>query len=79
MSAPAHALVTGGSSGIGKAIAVRLGRAGHRVTICGRSSDRLQETAEDLAKQDIYVTTVVADVSDLAQVRTLVAEAVATN
>lgn len=79
MSAPGHALVTGGSSGIGKAIAVRLGRAGHRVTICGRSSDRLQETAEDLARQDIYVTTVVADVSDLAQVRTLVAEAVATN
>ncbi len=41
MSAPSHAVVTGGGSGIGLAIARALGDAGHPVTIIGRSPDRL--------------------------------------
>nr|WP_269810477.1 SDR family NAD(P)-dependent oxidoreductase [Kineosporia rhizophila] len=72
-------MVTGGSSGIGKAVAARLGLAGHRVTICGRNPERLQEAAEELAKQDVAVTTVVADVSLPDQVAGLVAEAVRSN
>jgi NAD(P)-dependent dehydrogenase (short-subunit alcohol dehydrogenase family) len=39
------ALVTGGGSGIGAAIALALAKAGCRVAICGRREDRLQETA----------------------------------
>lgn len=75
MSRPAHALVTGGSSGIGKAVAARLGRAGHQVTICGRTKERLEEAAGQLAEQDVEVSTQVADVSDPAQVRELVLRA----
>lgn len=73
---PGHALITGGSSGIGKAVALRLGRTGYRVTICGRTPERLQEAAEELAQEDVVVTTIVADVSDPEQVRDLVKTAV---
>ena len=38
------ALVTGASSGIGRAVAVALAQAGYRVAICGRREDALQET-----------------------------------
>jgi NADP-dependent 3-hydroxy acid dehydrogenase YdfG len=41
----ATALVTGSSSGIGRSIAVRLGAAGAKVYVCGRSQDGLAETA----------------------------------
>jgi ketoreductase len=75
VSRPSHALVTGGSSGIGKAVAARLGRAGYAVTICGRDRDRLQQAADELLKEDVTVTTVVADVSDPAQVGDLVRRA----
>jgi NAD(P)-dependent dehydrogenase (short-subunit alcohol dehydrogenase family) len=40
-----HALVTGGGSGIGAAIAVTLAQAGANVTICGRRMDTLNTTA----------------------------------
>ena len=40
-----HALVTGGGSGIGAAIALTLAQAGASVTICGRRIEMLQNTA----------------------------------
>jgi NAD(P)-dependent dehydrogenase (short-subunit alcohol dehydrogenase family) len=41
-----HALVTGGGTGIGAAIAVKLAEAGARVTICGRRREPLEATAK---------------------------------
>ncbi len=40
------ALVTGGGSGIGRASAVALARAGYRVVVCGRREDALQGTVQ---------------------------------
>lgn len=42
-----RALVTGGSRGIGRAIACALTRAGYAVTIFGRSEDALKQAVED--------------------------------
>jgi NAD(P)-dependent dehydrogenase (short-subunit alcohol dehydrogenase family) len=43
MSGPVHAVVTGGGSGIGLAIASALAQAGHPTTIIGRNAERLAQ------------------------------------
>ncbi len=45
------ALVTGGSSGIGRAAAIALARDGWAVVVAGRRGEQLQETIE-LAKEE---------------------------
>lgn len=44
----AHALITGGGTGIGAAIAARLGDAGARITLVGRRPEPLEEVADRL-------------------------------
>src|SRR3546814_15688422 len=46
-----HALVTGGSRGIGFAVAQRLAGLGARVTLMGRDADALDEAAGRLGAQ----------------------------
>jgi len=58
-----HAIVTGGGSGIGKAIATSLAGGGHRVTIMGRDSHRLEEVAGPLALHPVR-----CDVTDDASI-----------
>ncbi|RQO54448.1 3-hydroxyacyl-CoA dehydrogenase [Paucibacter sp. KBW04] len=62
-----HAAVTGGGSGIGAAIALGLLQAGARVTLMGRSAERLQAQAELLGEQGAVAIQTV-DVSDEASV-----------
>jgi NAD(P)-dependent dehydrogenase (short-subunit alcohol dehydrogenase family) len=67
MSAPSgiagrHALVTGGGSGVGRAIALALAQAGIDVTICGRRQAALDEVAKENGR--IFATA--ADVTDEA-------------
>jgi len=66
-----HALVTGGGSGIGAAIARALAQAGAHVTICGRRKEPLEETAAGSA--GIFAMT--ADVTDEAAMTRLYREA----
>ena len=62
--AGAHAVVTGGSSGIGLATACRLARGGARVSLLARDPERLDEAAKLVGGNDVAVAQV--DVSDAA-------------
>jgi NAD(P)-dependent dehydrogenase (short-subunit alcohol dehydrogenase family) len=58
------ALVTGGSSGIGLAIARALGEDGHGVTLSARRPDKLEAAAKELSDAGIDVLAVPANVTD---------------
>jgi NAD(P)-dependent dehydrogenase (short-subunit alcohol dehydrogenase family) len=60
-----HAVVTGGSRGIGAAVAAELVRRGARVTIMGRSAETLEEQAREMrGEKGATVSTEECDVSD---------------
>jgi NAD(P)-dependent dehydrogenase (short-subunit alcohol dehydrogenase family) len=58
------ALVTGGSSGIGLAIARALGEDGYRVTLSARRPDKLERAAETLRTDGIEVEPVPANMAE---------------
>lgn len=72
------ALVTGGSSGIGRAAALAFSREGAKVVLAGRGTEAGEETAREIEKSGGKVLFVRADISDSSQVETLVAKAVQT-
>ncbi|QNK59119.1 SDR family NAD(P)-dependent oxidoreductase [Paenibacillus sp. PAMC21692] len=72
-----HALVTGGSSGIGQAIAYRFAREGARVTVSGNERKALDETVQSIFDFGGKATAVLADVRSKADVERMAAEAVA--
>ena len=76
-SGKAVAIVTGASSGIGRAIAEALGRAGDTVVISGRDGGRLAAAAGELSRATgAEVVPIVADAGDTAAMRKLVGAAV---
>ncbi len=74
----AVALVTGGSRGIGRAIARQLAVLGAAVSICGRDRSALKESVRELAKIRGAVHSQIADVTKLADVTDLVSQTEAT-
>ena len=68
------ALVTGGSRGIGRAIAYQLALLGASVSICGRDRAALEDSARELAKLGVPVHNQIADVTNPADVSDLVAQ-----
>ncbi|MGW4029133.1 3-oxoacyl-ACP reductase FabG [Streptomyces sp. NPDC004838] len=75
MSTRRCALVTGGSRGIGRAVAVRLARAGYDIGFCSRSADEAAlETARLVAESGAGVHHTVCDVVDADAVRRFVGE-----
>src|SRR5207302_1159591 len=71
-----RAIVTGGSLGIGKAIARELAREGADVAIAARSKDQLEAVARELeAETKRRIIPLVADVTSKEQVDRMVAQA----
>ena len=66
------ALITGGSSGIGLAVARALGEDGYRLTISSRRPDRLEEAAGQLRDEGFDVEAVPANMADEEDIRKLV-------
>ncbi|MFA6519630.1 MAG: SDR family NAD(P)-dependent oxidoreductase [Candidatus Paceibacterota bacterium] len=70
------AIVTGGAMGIGLAIATRLAEAGAKVLIANLDAEKSTEAVAKLTERGCTASSVVADVSDEAQVEAMVAKAV---
>ena len=66
------ALITGGSRGIGKAVATAYARAGAGVFICARSAADLDRTLAEIRASGGKVWGCAGDVGDAAQVKTIV-------
>ena len=71
------ALVSGGGSGLGRAIAVQMAELGAHVAICGRRIERLEETAEAIRAKGGTVSTHAMSIRDPDAVTALVADVVA--
>ena len=72
-----RAIVTGGSRGIGKAIAMALASEGVDVAVAARNEGPLKETAQEIAgKTGRRIVAVTGDTGDDASVKNMVAEAV---
>jgi NAD(P)-dependent dehydrogenase (short-subunit alcohol dehydrogenase family) len=65
------AVITGGASGIGLAVAHEMGRSGARIMLADLPGDRLAAAQGDLAAAGVDALVQPCDVADLAQVETL--------
>jgi NAD(P)-dependent dehydrogenase (short-subunit alcohol dehydrogenase family) len=72
------ALVTGASSGIGRAAAIELARRGARVVASARRRSELDRVIAEISQEGLTATAVVADVNREQDVQTLVSETVST-
>ena len=67
------ALITGGSGGIGLAIARALGQDGYRVTVSARRPEKLEAAAEELAGEGIEVHSIPANMAEEDDIKKTVA------
>jgi len=72
------ALVTGGGSGIGKAIALKLAQNGAKVAIASRTLAKLEQAAAEFKKLSLAVLPIAMDVRNKADVERAVSTVVAT-
>src|SRR3954468_11306811 len=66
------ALITGGSSGIGLAIARALGQDGYRLTVSARRPEKLEEAVKGLTDEGIEAEAVPANMAEGEGVRAVV-------
>ena len=62
-------LITGSGSGIGRALALQLADAGHAIAISGRTTSKLNETAQLISAKHGYEHPVLIHPADLTQAR----------
>jgi 2-deoxy-D-gluconate 3-dehydrogenase len=69
-------IVTGGGSGIGRAIATGLVQAGAEIVIAGRNKEKLEKTVREIKKFGGPVVPVQADISKIGDIKNLVGRTV---
>lgn len=69
-------IITGGSSGIGKACAIRFAKEGANVVIVGRNIEKLQKTAAELLEITPQVLSIPADVGIYTDCEKIISETV---
>jgi NAD(P)-dependent dehydrogenase (short-subunit alcohol dehydrogenase family) len=67
------ALITGGSSGIGLAVARALGEDGYGITISARRPDKLEKAAAELREAGLDVLHVAANMADEEDIKRMIA------
>lgn len=72
-----YALITGASSGIGKATALAFAKAGIHLALVGRNPEKLEAVAQQARLSGVEAQVFVVDLSELAKVRELVSSIVA--
>lgn len=70
-----HALITGGSRGLGLVLARELSRLGARLSICSRTGDQLARAQEELSRRGDEVVAVECDITNRDRVNEFVAVA----
>lgn len=70
-------LITGGSSGIGKALAQEFGKKGSKIVVTGRDAGKLAEVSAELTRDGIDHLSLTADVSSRADNESVVAQTIA--
>src|SRR5574341_986924 len=71
-----HALVTGASRGIGRAIAVMLAEEGCSVALIARSREGLEQTAESCRRHNVEAIPIALDITETTQLQAGIEEAV---
>jgi NAD(P)-dependent dehydrogenase (short-subunit alcohol dehydrogenase family) len=69
-------LITGGSRGLGLALARAYGEQGAKLALCARDERELADARDDLARRGTAVISIPCDVTDQAQVESMVREVV---
>lgn len=70
------AIVTGGSKGLGRTMALGLGAAGAKVVVVSRTKQLIEETADEIIKQGGEAIAVPADVKDAQSITNVIDETI---
>ncbi len=72
------AIITGGGTGLGKAMAIEFAKLGAHIVIASRNKENLETAAEEIGKYSTQVLAVPTDVRDYDQVQNMVQKTVDT-
>ncbi len=70
-----HIVVTGGGTGLGRAMAMRLATLGAKITVCGRREEPLVETVKEIIENDGRAEAISCNIKESEAVEAMIVEA----